>query len=65
MIRDYRKKTGFEERRLRHYIFQREGLDKLLKRTLWWQNMYNLHRPHREKGDPTPYEKLRSLGYTT
>ena len=39
--------------------------DDLLKRALWWQNMYNLHRPHGEKGDLTPYEKLTSLGYAT
>ncbi|RLE09169.1 hypothetical protein DRJ00_04915 [Candidatus Aerophobetes bacterium] len=65
MIIDYRKKMGLGKRRLRYYIFQREGLDNLLKRALWWQNMYNLHRPHREKGDLTSYEKLRSLGYTT
>jgi len=39
--------------------------DDLLKRALWWQNMYNLHRPHQGIDDLTPYEKLRSLGYTT
>jgi len=27
--------------------------------------MYNLHRPHQGIDDLTPYDKLRSLGYTT
>jgi len=27
--------------------------------------MHNLHRPHQGIDDLTPYEKLRSLGYTT
>lgn len=35
----------------------------LLKRALWWQKIYNLHRPHGGIGDLTPYEKLKSLGY--
>ena len=47
------------------YLTTIKNEDDLLKRALWWQNMYNLHRPHGEKGDLTPYEKLRSLGYTT
>jgi len=47
------------------YLTTIKNEDDLLKRALWWQNMYNLHRPHQGIDDLTPYEKLRSLGYTT
>ena len=47
------------------YLTTIKNEDDLLKRALWWQNMYNLHRPHQGIGDLTPYEKLRSLGYAT
>jgi len=36
----------------------------LIKRSLWWQKIYNLEHPHQGIGNFTPYEKLRSLGYT-
>jgi len=36
-----------------------------IKRGAWWQKVYNLVRPHMGIGDITPYQKLKSLGYTT
>ena len=31
---------------------------------IWWEYIYNLERPHQGIGNLTPYEKLKSLGYT-
>jgi len=36
----------------------------LLRRCIWWEYIYNLERPHQGIDNLTPYEKLKSLGYT-
>ena len=72
MIIEYGKKSKLGKRRLRYYIFQKEGIDiaestigKVIKRGAWWQKIYNLDRPHQGLENLTPYEKLKSLGYVT
>lgn len=38
---------------------------QFIKAGAWWQKVYNTIRPHMGLDDLTPYEKLKSLGYTT
>jgi transposase InsO family protein len=47
------------------YLLTIKNEKDLIKRGLWWQNIYNLERPHQGIGNLTPYEKLKSLGYVT
>ena len=36
-----------------------------IKLAAWWQKVYNTIRTNMSLGDLTPYQKLKSLGYTT
>ncbi|RMD59331.1 hypothetical protein D6821_01465 [Candidatus Parcubacteria bacterium] len=47
------------------YILKAKSEIQYIKLGQWWQKVYNTIRPHMELDDLTPYQKLRSLGYTT
>ena len=47
------------------YLLMIKNEKDLIKRAQWWQSIYNLERPHQGLENLTPYEKLKSLGYST
>jgi len=47
------------------YLLSIKNETQWVKRGAWWQKVYNLVRRHMGIGDITPYQKLKSLGYTT
>ncbi|MFQ6089800.1 MAG: integrase core domain-containing protein, partial [Candidatus Methanofastidiosia archaeon] len=47
------------------YLLSIHNENQWVKRGAWWQKVYNLIRRHMGIGDLTPYQKLKSLGYTT
>ena len=47
------------------YLLTIKNEKDFIKRGIWWQRIYNLDRPHQGLDNLTPYEKLKSLGYTT
>jgi len=47
------------------YLLTIKNEKDFIKRGIWWQRIYNLDRPHQGLDNLTPYEKLKSLSYTT
>ena len=47
------------------YLLKVKSEIQFIKLAQWWQKVYNLLRPHMGLNDLTPYQKLKSLGYTT
>ena len=47
-----------------HLLKIKSQLD-FLKLAAWWQKIYNTVRPHMGINNLTPYQKIKSLGYTT
>ena len=47
------------------YLLMIKSEKDFLKRGIWWESIYNLERPHQGIDNLTPYEKLKSLGYTS
>jgi hypothetical protein len=43
----------------------KKGNSYTIKLSVWWQKVYNTIRTNMGLGDLTPYQKLRSLNYTT
>jgi len=46
------------------YLLRMKQEEDFLRWGGWWIKVGNLHRPHMGIGDLTPYQKLRSLGYS-
>jgi hypothetical protein len=47
------------------YLLKMKSELDFIKLSAWWQKVYNTVRPHMELKDLTPYQKLKSLGYST
>ena len=47
------------------YLLKVKTESDFIKLGAWWQKVYNTIRPHMGIDDLTPYQKLRSLGYST
>jgi hypothetical protein len=47
------------------YLLKANSELDFIKLGPWWQKVYNTIRPHKELNDLTPYQKLKSLGYST
>jgi transposase len=47
------------------YLLKIKSEIDFIKRGAWWQKVSNTVRPHMGLNDLTPYQKLKSLGYST